>query len=91
MRRGLTGGWIQASVTVDPALKGISALIIWSTKPLNIGIFDGDDDVLNDQVNKDRKIYSRRLVVAMTNLKRRTTRMPPMINETPNKAETPGR
>ena len=36
LRRGLTGGWIQASVTVDPALNGISALIIWSTKPLNV-------------------------------------------------------
>ena len=42
LRRGLTGGWIQASVTVDPALKGISALIIWSTKPL-----EDDDDVMN--------------------------------------------
>ena len=36
LRRGLTGGWSQASVTVDPALNGISALIIWSTKPLNV-------------------------------------------------------
>ena len=34
LRRGLTGGWIQASVTVEPALNGISALIIPSTKPL---------------------------------------------------------
>ena len=38
LRRGLTGGWIQASVTVEPALKGISALIIPSTKPLKCKI-----------------------------------------------------
>ena len=36
-------------------------------------------------------MYSRRMVAKMMNLNRRTTRMPPMIKETPSKADTPER
>ena len=87
MRRGLTGGWIQASVTVDPALKGISALIIWSTKPLKDAAGDIVQKTPSIRIPKKRDMVVKSMII---NLKRRTTRMPPMINETPNSADRPG-
>ena len=81
MRRGLTGGWIQASVTVEPALNGISALIIPSTKPLKCKKM---------RMNANGFVISKIMdMLDMFHLKRRTTRMPPMIKETPRRTEKP--
>ena len=49
----------------------------------------GDDDVL--MVKIIVSVILRRMVsTMMINLKSRTTRMPPTIKETPNKADKPG-
>ena len=84
LRRGLTGGWIQASVTVEPALNGISALIIPSTKPLKCKM------MRMMWLNDNGFVFSKIMdMLDMFHLKRRTTRMPPMIKETPRRTENP--
>ena len=91
LRRGLTGGWIQASVTVEPALNGISALIIPSTKPLRSASWWGWDWGKYDVVEWQCFFFISKIMdmLDMFHLKRRTTRMPPMIKETPRRTEKP--